>query len=34
MRWAIGLIAKHPGCVATITVDNGSEFHSYAMSRR
>jgi IS30 family transposase len=24
------LISRHPGRVATITADNGSEFHSYA----
>jgi transposase, IS30 family len=26
----IELIARHPGRVATVTADNGSEFHSYA----
>ena len=25
------LIARHPGRVATVTADNGSEFHSYAL---
>ena len=26
----VELIARHPGRVLTVTVDNGTEFHSYA----
>jgi IS30 family transposase len=26
----IELIGRHPGLVATVTADNGTEFHSYA----